>query len=140
MKNKQLFAGFTLVELLTAIAVIGIISTIGLNSYIGIQRKARDATRKSHLQQIRVALELYRSDVGSYPPASEVACGTQMNNGTNIYMQVVPCDPQGLNGGNYSYTGGYTLTSCLENIQDPQGISGSTPGCTTGRIYRVTNP
>ncbi|XOU94473.1 MAG: type II secretion system protein [Candidatus Kerfeldbacteria bacterium] len=65
MKRK----GFTLIELLVVIAIIGILATIGLVALNGAREKARDATRKSDLSQLKTALVLYADDYGSIYPA-----------------------------------------------------------------------
>lgn len=49
--------GFTLIELMVVIAVIGILASIALVSLTGVQRSARDAQRKSDLASYRTALE-----------------------------------------------------------------------------------
>lgn len=65
MKRK----GFTLIELLVVIAIIGILATIGLVALNGAREKARDATRKSDLSQVKTALVLYADDnSNAYPP------------------------------------------------------------------------
>jgi len=59
--------GFTLVELLVTITIIGILASIGLNTFTSAQKKSRDAKRKAHLRQIVDALEAYNNDNGEYP-------------------------------------------------------------------------
>lgn len=54
--------GFTLIELLVVIAIIGLLTSIVLVSIRGIGARARDAKRKSDLDQIRKALLLYAFD------------------------------------------------------------------------------
>lgn len=64
MKKKS--AGFTLIEILIVIAIISILSIGGLASYTASLKNSRDAKRKTDLEQIRVTLEIYKSDTGSY--------------------------------------------------------------------------
>jgi len=72
--------GFTLLELLVVIAIIGILTAIGLNNFSSARMKARDAKRKSDLNQIAHALEAYYNDKGQYPAADNeghiLGCGT----------------------------------------------------------------
>lgn len=57
---KQNRRGFTLVELLVVVAIIAILSTIGLTLFNGAQQNARDARRKSDIDAIASALESKR--------------------------------------------------------------------------------
>ncbi len=50
--------GFTLMEVMIAIAIIGILTSAALGSFISSQIKGRDARRKADLQQLARALEL----------------------------------------------------------------------------------
>lgn len=66
--NKQLrSSGFTIVELLIVIVVIGILAAITIVAYGGIQARARDSLRKNDIDTITKALELYYIDNGKYP-------------------------------------------------------------------------
>ncbi|MBD3250514.1 MAG: prepilin-type N-terminal cleavage/methylation domain-containing protein [Candidatus Pacebacteria bacterium] len=60
-------SGFTLLELLVVIVILGILVTIGLGTFLSSQVKSRDAKRKNDLEQIAKALEMYHSDHGHYP-------------------------------------------------------------------------
>lgn len=151
-------SGFTLVELLIVIAIIGILSTLLMTNFIGIRQRARDAQRKADVRQIQSALELYRADNGSYPAAVganglTTTCPTPQSfaNGGTTYMAQVPCDPLGASyyhGGNYFYkqiTNGYELGTCLENKADNDYYSGNFDGadnttCTSGHYYVKNNP
>lgn len=59
--------GFTIVELLIVIVVIGILAAITIVAFNGVQQRGRDAQRKSDVAAITKALELYYIDKGEYP-------------------------------------------------------------------------
>lgn len=61
--------GFTIVELLIVIVVIGILAAITIVAYNGIQGRARDTQRVQNMQSIVKALELYKTTNGVYPSA-----------------------------------------------------------------------
>ncbi|MBL7053467.1 MAG: type II secretion system protein [Candidatus Portnoybacteria bacterium] len=63
-KNNK---GFTLMELLVAIAIIGILSSIVLTSMSSTRERAKDGRRISDIKQIQLALELYYDVNSSYP-------------------------------------------------------------------------
>lgn len=58
--------GFTLIELLVVIAVIGMLSTVAFASLNSARAKARDARRRSDLEQILLAFEQRYADSGTY--------------------------------------------------------------------------
>jgi general secretion pathway protein G len=59
--------GFTIVELLIVIVVIGILAAITIVAYNGVQGRARDSQRVSDLKGIVKALEIYKVNNGTYP-------------------------------------------------------------------------
>lgn len=67
--QKQLQRGFTVVELLIVIVVIGILAALVLNSFAGVQAKARDTQRKTDVNAIATQLEACYNDRcnGAYP-------------------------------------------------------------------------
>lgn len=62
--------GFTLIELLVVIAIISLLTSIILASFATIRTSARDTGRVVSVNQIIIALELYKSDYGHYPCSS----------------------------------------------------------------------
>lgn len=57
--------GFTIVELLVVIVVIGILATVAYVNYQGVQAKARDTERKTEVQAIADGIRLYRLKYGN---------------------------------------------------------------------------
>lgn len=70
LKNTR---GFTIVELLIVIVVIGILAAITVVAYNGIQNRARNTERQTDIQAIHKALEMYYIDHGNYPKQGGVA-------------------------------------------------------------------
>jgi prepilin-type N-terminal cleavage/methylation domain-containing protein len=69
MSNKN---GFSLVELLMVIAIIGILSTIVLNSISKSRARAYDSKIQQQLSSFRTAAEIYFSNQDNYGPATSV--------------------------------------------------------------------
>jgi len=70
--------GFTIVELLIVIVVIGILAAITIVAYNGIQSRARDTTRKQDLAQLAKSTQLYSVDKGDF---AEANCGNGSGSG-----------------------------------------------------------
>lgn len=127
--NSRKSSGFTLIELLVVIAIVGLLAgaMITLIDPVRQLQRSRDSKRKSELKQIQTGLELYRSDVGSYPPSVSSSTPLQDSDRGVIYLQTVPKDPKGLD---YYYvtnaTGStYSLTACAENTSDKESKTAS---------------
>lgn len=131
MKTK----GFTLVEMLVVATLIGLLSTVGMIGYQAIIRKGRDALRKSELEQIRSALEIYKSENGSYPVNSSALVPD--------YIASFPTDPKSPTM-NYSYRRitsiTYQLCAHLENGDTSTDGCGGGNNCVLNCNYQLTNP
>lgn len=116
-KNRR---GFTLIEILVTATIIMLLSTIGLFSYQAATRNGRDTKRKSDIEQLRSALEIYKSDKGYY--AANTGCtATGASNDFAPYISPYPQDPKSSTYqycyvpiGSAPYTS-YTLCAYLEN-------------------------
>lgn len=127
--------GFTVVELLVVIVVMGVLASIGTVAYNGVQAKARDADRRADMLDIKDALELYYADNRTYPTStgstkinaswvtsSDASWANLASQLVPKYLPALPQDPQGstatnpaiYSGFNYDYirlTNGWCATS-----------------------------
>src|SRR3954471_16533382 len=67
-KNNR---GFTIVELLIVIVVIGILAALVIVTYNGIQQKARDTERKTDIKALQGHMEAYWADNAKYPTLTQ---------------------------------------------------------------------
>lgn len=96
-KNKF---GFTFIEILVVITIIGILAAVAMVSYQSANIRSRDAKRKADIEQIRSALEMYRADYTFYPAS--------LSSLTTTYIQTLPTPPKTTDCSTGSYTGCYT--------------------------------
>lgn len=109
--STQSSSGFTLIEILVVVAVIGMLSAVILVSLNQARARGRDARRKADMIQVHKALELYANDNnGAFPSTGGAWWGVSVNGGnrttsgvnayipslTPNYIRVLPTDPRGI--------------------------------------------
>ncbi len=131
-------SGFTIVELLIVIVVIGILAALVITTFAGIQQRARNTERQTDVNAIAGQVEAYYATSGAYPTLTDINDATWRSNNnfkidlkafadpTNAGSQSLVASPA---GGRYSYEFGpsgcvssgsgtfcstYTLTATLE--------------------------
>lgn len=72
-KNLQGKSGFTIIELLVIIVVIGLLAAIGIFAYNDAQKRARDTKRVANAESIVQAIGQYAHDKGEFPAPQESA-------------------------------------------------------------------
>ncbi len=114
--------GFTLVELLIVISIIGILSSIVVGTLNGARIKARDTKRVQDMVQLRTAIIMYYVDNGSYPLPHPGAWSG---------VSTVPCGPgNGQTSGAGAYISGLTPKYISVLPTDP-----AAPGSCNGYLY-----
>lgn len=74
--KKRGQAGFTIVELLIVIVVIGILAALVVTTYGGIQAKARDSERQADLQALQTQIEAFYASNQYYPALADINSAT----------------------------------------------------------------
>lgn len=149
--------GFSLIELLVVMVVIGILAALLMSNLVGARERARDARRKADLDEMKKALRFYYNDFETYPENDAqnriVGCGPGGVNATvcdwedpfaldneTVYMKFLPLGP---GDQEYVYTqtdggDGFTLMTELENAGDQDAAkSQGRCGTGTGKEYVV---
>lgn len=85
LPKKHPSSGFTLIELMIVVAVIGILAAVALPKFASMVRKSREAATVGNLGSIRSALNIYYGDTaGDYPSSLDaLIVGGK-------YMDVIP--------------------------------------------------
>src|SRR5882757_4414165 len=92
---KKRNQGFTIVELLIVIVVIGILAALVITTYAGIQAKARNSKRQTDVQDIQTQLEAYFQTNGNYPSLTDMNTASFLSTNMKSLDTGALEDPQG---------------------------------------------
>jgi len=94
MKMLRKNNGYTLIELLTVISIMGILTAIIYTSFSSAQARSRDQKRVSDVSTIQLALENYFNKNGRYPTSTDVL--------VPVFLSSIPTPPYAEEG-QYNY-------------------------------------
>jgi general secretion pathway protein G len=83
-RNRE--QGFTLLELIVVIAIIGILATIAMPALKNVPVRAREAVLKTNLRTLRDVIDQHYGDKGKYPTSLDALV-------TEGYLRRLPTDP-----------------------------------------------
>lgn len=148
-KSKK---GFTLIELLVAATIIAVLTTIGIVSFTSTNQRARNGKRRGDMEQVRAALELYKSDdsagAGKYPAGSSFTTTTNTLKTAKYLSDPLPVDPKNVAPYTYYYTAPAAQTTFCVCATLEGTLQGNSPDQTcnsigalgTGIYYCLVNP
>ncbi|MGD8440041.1 MAG: prepilin-type N-terminal cleavage/methylation domain-containing protein [Holophagae bacterium] len=86
IRGSRCTDGFTLIELIIVIAIIGILATIAVPAMQDAPTKAREAVIRADLYQMRSCIDQHLADKGVYPESLQALVDTG-------YLRFLPADP-----------------------------------------------
>ncbi len=125
--KKNHFLGFTMVEILVTITIIGILAALLFPSLEGLMASARDNERKTEITKLKVALQVYNTYNNKYPTTTDwISIGEDSSFSQTLdkkYIDALPTDPlypqTDIAGEKYSYyynaTTSDAYTLCAKN-------------------------
>lgn len=102
VRDKNAEAGFTLIEMLVVLAIIGMISALVGPQVIKYLGRAKIDSARVEIQSLETALDLFRLDIGRYPSEQEGLASLVEKpanlaswNGPYVKKKTAPVDPWG---------------------------------------------
>lgn len=130
MARPSTLNGFTIVELLIVIVVIGILALIVGGTFSGAQERARVASLQNDLKGAAKQLEQINIEAGAYPATAN---GLTKSDGTSYEYSYVA------SGNSYCLTATLATTSYKITSGDKNPLAGSCPGHGNGGVAAITN-
>jgi len=102
-KNKRNEAGFTLIELMVVIVILGILAGLVVPRIMDRPEQARIQKAEVQIESLETACKLFKLDTGSYPSSLDALVSGAGRKGGYLEKGKVPKDPW---GNDFSYSSG----------------------------------
>jgi general secretion pathway protein G len=123
--------GFTLVEILIVVIILGILAAIVIPQFTNASQDARHSSVASTLQTLRSQLELFKVQHNDKPPTTAAIANWELLLATSSTTETSVTNPSG------TFFGPYLQSLPVNPINGHAGVA-SAPSTTVGWVYTVT--